>query len=78
MQRFDDKTTEATIIELLKKTPMAVSTDYVAHHTNMSWATSRAVLLNMALKRKIQAEKTTKSMIFRLPNKEIQDSNREM
>jgi len=72
MQKFDNEDVEAAVIELLKKTLMPVSTDYVAHHTGMGWGTARSVLLNMALKGEIQSEKTTKSLIFRLPRKDGQ------
>jgi len=46
---------------------MAVSTDFVAYHLGIAWVTSRSLLMNMALKGLIEMEKTTKSMIFRLP-----------
>lgn len=58
---------ENSVIELLKKTPMAVSTDFVAYHLKISWPTAKCLLLNMALDKKIEMEKTTKSAIFRLP-----------
>jgi hypothetical protein len=58
---------ENGVIDLLKKTPMAVSCDYVAFHLKICWATARSLLLNMALEKKIEMEKTTKSAIFRLP-----------
>jgi hypothetical protein len=58
---------ENSVIELLQKTPMAVSTDFVAYHLKISWPTARSLLLNMALEKKIEMEKTTKSAIFRLP-----------
>lgn len=70
MQKFDNEKVEAQVIELLERTPIAVSIDYVAHHLTMSWSTSRGLLLNMALKGLIEAEKTTKSLIFRLPKKD--------
>lgn len=70
MQKFDNQDVEAEVIELLKKTSIPVSTDYVAHHIGMGWGTARSVLLNMALKGEIQSEKTTKSLIFKLPKKE--------
>jgi hypothetical protein len=72
MQKVGNEHFEAEVIKLLEKTPMAVSVDYVAYHLNISWPTARSLLLNMALDKKIEAEKTTKSLIFRL-NKESQD-----
>jgi len=48
---------------------MPVSIDFVAHHLNVSWPTARGLLLNMTIKGKVEAEKTTKSLIFRLPKK---------
>jgi DNA-binding IclR family transcriptional regulator len=69
-QKFDNEKTEAEVLDLLKNTPMAASTDYVAHNLNVSWSTARGLLLNMTLKGKIEAEKTTKSLIFRLPKKD--------
>ena len=67
MQKVGNEQVENEVIELLKKTPMPVSIDYVAYHLHISWPTSRGLLLNMALNKKVEAEKTTKSLIFRLP-----------
>ena len=67
MQKYDDATSENSVIELLHRTNMAVSTDFVAYHLSISWVTARALLLNMTIKGLITMEKTTKSMIFRLP-----------
>lgn len=71
MQKFGNEEIENQVVELLTKTSMPVSIDYVAHHLHMSWSTARGLLLNMTIKGKIEAEKTTKSLIFRLPNGEI-------
>jgi hypothetical protein len=46
---------------------MAVSTDFVAYHLGIAWVTARLLLMNMTLKGLVEMEKTTKSMIFRLP-----------
>lgn len=67
MQKFDNEKIETQVIDLMEKTAMPVSIDYVAHHLSMSWPTARGVLLNMKIKGKIELEKTTKSLIFRLP-----------
>jgi len=58
---------ENSVIELLKKTPMAVSTDYVAYHLRIGWGTARSLLLHMALEKKLEMEETTKGAVFRLP-----------
>jgi hypothetical protein len=70
LQKFGNEKVEAKIVELLERTPTAVSIDYVRYHLNISWSTTRALLLNMVIKGKVEAEKTTKSLIFRLPRRE--------
>jgi predicted ArsR family transcriptional regulator len=70
MQKVGNEHFETEVIKLLEKTPMPVSIDYVAHHLQISWPTARGLLMNMALDKKIEAEKTTKSLIFRLPKKD--------
>lgn len=67
MQKVGNVEVENEAIELLKKTVMPVSIDYVAYHLHISWPTARGLLLNMALNKKVEAEKTTKGLIFRLP-----------
>jgi len=67
MQKVGNVQVENEAIQLMKKTPMAVSVDFVAFHLKMSWPTARGLLLNMALNKKVEVEKTTKSYIFRLP-----------
>jgi predicted ArsR family transcriptional regulator len=44
---------------------MPVSIDYVAHRLGVGWNTAKAILLELALAGKLEAEKTTKSWIFR-------------
>lgn len=70
MQKYDAVENEQKVIELIKDSKMAVSTDFIAYHLDISWITSRALLLNMTVKGLILMEKTTKSMIFRLPKKD--------
>lgn len=60
---------ENSVIELLCKKSMAVSTDFVAFHLEIGWSTARSLLLRMALDKKIEAEKTTRGLIWR-PKKE--------
>jgi hypothetical protein len=52
---------------------MPVSVDFVAFHLGISWPTARGLLLTMAVNKKVEAEKTTKSMIFRLPKVQKQE-----
>lgn len=70
MQKVGTEHFESEVIKLLEKTPMPVSIDYVAHHLQISWSTARGLLMDMALEKKIEAEKTTKSLIFRLLKKD--------
>jgi len=67
LHKFGNEQVEKQVVELLKRTPTAVSIDYVAYHLNIAWATARGLLLNMVINGKVQSEKTTKSLIFRLP-----------
>jgi len=70
VQKFDDEKVEKQVLELMQRTVTPVSIDYVAHHLKIAWATARGLLLNMTIKGKIEAEKTTKSLIFRLSRNE--------
>jgi len=64
LQKVGNIQVENEVIELLKKTPMPVSIDYVAYHLSISWPTARGLLLNMALNKKVEAIKTTRGYIF--------------
>jgi len=64
MNYFNDKDLEKQIIELIKKTEIPCSIDFVAQHFNLAWGTARAILLNLVINGKIQTQKTTKSLIF--------------
>jgi hypothetical protein len=66
--KFDNIQTEEQVVKLLEETKIAVSTDFVAYHLSISWVTARSLLLNMTIKGLVSMEKTTKSMIFRLPH----------
>lgn len=68
--KFDDPQIEAQVIGLLKDTNIPVSIDFVAYNLNIGWDTARAILLNLALQRKISSQKTTKSFIFSINEKE--------
>ena len=67
IKKIDNPETEEKIIILIKEANQPVSCDYVAFKLQIGWGTARGVLLNMALKGKITAIKTTKSFIFLLP-----------
>ena len=56
---------EARVIKLVKRAGMPISIEYIAHNLDVSWATARAILLELALNDRIVAEKTSKSWIFR-------------
>jgi len=64
MQKFNDPKLEEQIIELLKKTEIPCSIDFVAHNVEIAWGTARAILLNLVILGKVQTQKTTKSFIF--------------
>jgi len=64
MQKFNNPELEEQIIELLKKTEIPCSIDFVAHNVDIAWGTARAILLNLVVLGKIQTQKTTKSLIF--------------
>ena len=61
---FNDKKLESEIVEFVKKTEIPCSIDYIAQHFKLAWGTARAILLNLAVLGKINAQKTTKSLIF--------------
>jgi hypothetical protein len=66
IQRINDPETEKTVLDVMKEAEQPVSCDYIAFNLQIGWGTARGVLLNMALKGKITALKTTKSFIFLL------------
>jgi DNA-binding IclR family transcriptional regulator len=55
---------ETQLLELLQKTSMPVSIEYVARRLNVGWGTARAMLLELLVEGKIAGQKTTKSWIF--------------
>ena len=63
--KVGDPEIQAKVVKLIKAAGMPVSVEYIAHSLDIAWATARGILLELALKRKIIAEKTTKSWIFR-------------
>jgi hypothetical protein len=66
MQKIDNPEIEKNTLQIMKEANQPVSCDYVAFKLHVGWGTARGVLLNMALKGKITALKTTKSFIFLL------------
>jgi DNA-binding IclR family transcriptional regulator len=58
---------QSQLLELLEKTPIPVSIEFVARHLNVGWGTARAMLLELALSGKVASQKTTKSWIFWIP-----------
>lgn len=64
MQKFNNPELEEKIINLLKKTEIPSSIDYVAQHFNLAWGTTRAILLNLAVCGNVKVQKATKSLIF--------------
>jgi hypothetical protein len=58
--------TEERILQVMKEANQPVSCDYIAFNLQIGWGTARGILLNMALKGRITALKTTKSFIFLL------------
>jgi len=75
-KKFDNPKIEEQVVKLLENTQQPVSIDYVAFHLNVNWNTARSILLNMALKGRIQAVKTTKSLIFLLPEQKLAEVQR--
>lgn len=59
----DPEIREQTIL-IVESNEIPVSTDYVAHKLGVSWSTAKSLLLELALKGEIKAQKTTKSWIF--------------
>lgn len=55
---------QAEALKLLQGAGIPVSIDYVAHNLGLSWSTARAILLQLALEKRITAQKTSKSWIF--------------
>jgi len=66
VQKIDDPKTEERILQVMKEANQPVSCDYIAFNLQIGWGTARGILLNMALKGRITALKTTKSFIFLL------------
>lgn len=68
---------QTQLLNLLGKTPMPVSIEYVARHLNVGWGTARAILLELTLSGKVAGQKTTKSWIFWIPRTETEDVRRD-
>lgn len=62
--KVGDPKLQAEAVELLRRTDVPVSVDFVAHHLGMAWSTARALLFKLALDGKIVARKTSKAWIF--------------
>jgi DNA-binding IclR family transcriptional regulator len=74
---ISDSEIQNHLLELLKKTPMPVSIEFVAHHLNVGWGTARALLLELALSGKVASQKTTKSWIFWMAESESEGVKKE-
>jgi len=55
---------EQQVLKLLNETRAPVSIDFVRFNLKIHWVTARALLMEMALEGKLQAQKTTKSWVF--------------
>jgi hypothetical protein len=66
MQKLGNPATETQILDLMKKEGRPVTTGYIAYNIGVCWSTARGVLLDMALKNKLKAVKTTQSFVFML------------
>jgi hypothetical protein len=64
MQKLGNPATETQILDLMKKEGRPVTTGYIAYNIGVCWSTARGVLLDMALKNKLKAVKTTQSFVF--------------
>lgn len=62
--KFGNPNIQKKVIQLLQKTDMPASIDFVAYHLHIGWGTARAILLNLAMQNRIIMQKTTKSFIF--------------
>lgn len=62
--KVGDPEIQANVVKLVKEAGMPVSVEYIAHNLDVAWATARGILFELALRREIIAEKTTKSWIF--------------
>ena len=61
---------QTQLLNLLEKTPMPVSIEFVARHLTVGWGTARAMLLELVVDGKVACQKTTKSWIFWMPGSE--------
>lgn len=61
---LDNKNIVSNVIEVVKDAHMPVSIDYVARNVNLTWASARAILFQLALGGRLSAQNTTKSWIF--------------
>ena len=68
--KFDNPDIQNHVVDLMAETDMPVSVEFVAQSLSMGWGTARAILLNLAVQGRIKVEKTTKSLIFSLKQKE--------
>lgn len=69
--KFGNPNVQNNVIDLLNKTKMPVSVEFVAYNLGLGWGTARAILLNLAIQGRVKMEKTTKSLIFSINVKEL-------
>jgi hypothetical protein len=65
--KFGDPKIEERIIQAIREEKIPVDVGWVANRLGVGWGTASRILLNMALKGKLSALKTTKSFVFTLP-----------
>lgn len=68
--KFGNPNIQSDVVDLLIKTDMPVSVEFVAQKLGIGWGTARAILLNLAIQGRVKMEKTTKSLIFSINEKE--------
>lgn len=56
-----------SILEIVSKARLPVSVEYVATRAALTWASTRALMFQLAIDGRLQAIKTTKSWIFVKP-----------
>jgi predicted ArsR family transcriptional regulator len=64
-KRVDDSIVQEEVLDLISKTPQPVTVSYIASKLDINWLTARAILLYLLAQNKLDAERTTRSWIFR-------------
>lgn len=64
VRKFDEEKVEDAILEIIDTAGMPVTVEYVARKIGVTWASTRAILFELSIERRLRAVRTTHSWVF--------------